>query len=458
MNIEQVIQLLNKIKTHKSKKIKLTYYKKNIGYQLVNNEWKMVFKGYEKVSEDVKLCEVNGFISLLVEDSDGKKNYPFFGMDCIIESIDAINEDNSISSIYYNSFLKNYNLNVESDQLSQQIKKEMFQSEEIDKQIKEYIEKEKLSKSANNPIFYDLFDKPTIFDYGTRDRIFPFTNEMLNLYMPAYSFEGKKVLANTGGGDFALNAYLLGANSVDTFDINEYSYYYYELKKALIKYYKYDEFLNVIENPRKVYDDFNCYKPLLNTDVAEVISKMFEKYNSCLIGFARKLFLPSSFNAEEKEFTSKDLKNLRMTAQFRNFYLTNEQNYNQIRSQLLNGIDSQSKFLLGDVTKMRFSDKYDIVYLSNIGDAFNAQLYYDFIQFLQDNILTDDGQIIIVDKARKFDFLLNNENVALEKYDTTQITQYNENNAGLSSIPDSEKNVCLYSIYKQPKLQYGSKK
>ena len=303
-----------------------------------------------------------------------------------------------------------------------------------------------------------MFDKPTIFDYGTRDRIFPFTNEMLNLYMSAYSFEGKKVLANTGGGDFALNAYLLGATSVDTFDINEYSYYYYELKKALIKYYKYDEFLNVIENPRKVYDDFNCYKHLLNTDVAEVISKMFEKYNSCLIGFARKLFLPSSFNAEEKEFTSKDLKNLRMTAQFRNFYLTNEQNYNQIRSQLLNGIDSQSKFLLGDVTKMRFSDKYDIVYLSNIGDAFNAQLYYDFIQFLQDNILTDDGQIIIVDKARKFDFLLNNENVALEKYDTTQITQYNENNAGLSSIPDSEKNVCLYSIYKQPKLQYGSKK
>jgi len=458
MNIEQAVQLLNRIKSYQGKKIKITYYKKNYGYQLVNNDWKIGFGGYEKVSADVKLCEVNNFMSVLVEDSDTKRNFPFFGMDCIIESLGAINEDNSISLIYENQFLKNHNLDIENDQLGQQTKKEMFQSEDIDEQIKEYIEKEKLSRSANNPVLNDLFDKPSIFDYGTRDRVFPFTNEMLNLYMPAYSFAGKKVLANLGGGDFALNAYLLGASSIDTFDINEYSYYYYELKKALIKCYSYDEFLNIIENPKKVYDDFNNYKHFLSKDVSEVIAKMFEKYNSCLIGFAKKLFLPSSFNAEEREFSSKDLKNLRMTAQFRNFYLSNEQNYNLVRSQLSNGIDNQSKFLLGDVTKLQFTDKYDMIYLSNIGDVIDAQQYYAFIRFLQDNILTDNGQIIIVDKARKFDFLLNDESVSQDDYDATQITQYNENYAGLSSIPDSEKKVCLYSIYRQPELKHGSKR
>lgn len=458
MNTEQAVQLLNIIKSYQGQKIKITYYKKNYDYQLVNNDWKIGFGGYEKVSKDVKLCEVNNFMSVLAEDSDTKRNFPFFGMDCIIESLGAINEDNSISLIYENQFLQSHNLNIENNKLGQQMKKEMFQCEDIDEQIKEYIEKEKLSKSANNPILNDLFDKSSIFDYGARDRVFPFTNEMLNLYMPVYSFEGKKVLANLGGGDFALNAYLLGASLVDTFDINEYSSYYYELKKALIKYYSYDEFLNIIENPKKVYDDFNNYKHFLYTDVSDVIAKMFEKYSSCLIGFAKKLFLPSSFNAEEREFSSKDLKNLMMTAKFRNFYLSNEQNYNLVRSQLLNGIDYHSKFLLGDVTKLQFCNKYDIVYLSNIGDVIDAQQYYAFILFLRDNILTDNGQIIVVDKVGKFDFLLNDESVSQDGYDATQITQYNKNNAGLSSIPDSEKNVCLYSICRQPELKHSSKR
>lgn len=458
MNIEQSVKLLNTIKSYQGKKIRITYYKKNYGYQLINNDWKIVFGGYEKITEEVTLCEVNNFMSILVNNNGTKKNYPFFGMDCIIESLGSINDDNSVSLIYENIFLKNHNLSIENNQLGQEIKREMFQSEDIDEQIKDYIKKEKLSKSPNNPILNDLFDKPSIFDYGTRDRIFPFTNEMLNLYMPMYSFEGKKVLGNLGGGDFALNAYLLGARSVDTFDINEYSYYYYELKKALIKYYSYDEFLSIIENPKKIYANFNDYKHLLKKDVSEIIAKMFEKYNSCLIGLAKKLFLPSAFNAEEREFSSKDLKNLRMTAQFRNFYLSSEENYNLMRNQLLNDVDYQSQFLLGDVTKLQFSTKYDIVYLSNIGDVFDAQQYYAFIRFLQDSVLTDNGQIIIVDKAKKFDFLLNDESVSKVEYNADQITQYNANNMGLSSIPDSEKTVCLYSVYRQPELKHNSKR
>ena len=397
-------------------------------------------------------------MSISVQDSEKKSNLPFFGMDCIIESLSIINEDSSTTLIYENQFLKNHNLNVVNDQLGQQTKKEMFQSEDINDQIKKYVEDEKLSKSPNNPILNDLFDNTSIFDYGTRDRIFPFTNEMLNLYMPAYSFEGKKVLANLGSGDFALNAYLLGANSVDNFDINEYSFYYYELKKALIKYYDYEEFLNIIEYPKKVYDDFDKYKHFLNTEVSEMIAKMFEKYNRCLVGFAKKLFLPALFNAEEREFSSKDLKDFRMSTQFRNFYLNNEQNYNLIRNQLLNGIDNNSKFLLGDVTKLQFSDRYDIIYLSNIGDIIDAKRYYTLICFLRDNILTDNGQVIVVDKAKKFDFLLNDESVLQNNYDATQITQYNEKYLGLSSIPNSEKNVCLYFIYRQPELKHSSKR
>ena len=147
-----------------------------------------------------------------------------------------------------------------------------------------------------------------------------------------------------------------------------------------------------------------------------------------------------------------------MSTQFRNFYLNNEQNYNLIRNQLLNGIDNNSKFLLGDITKLQFSDRYDIIYLSNIGDIIDAKQYYTLICFLRDNILTDNGQVIVVDKAKKFDFLLNDESVLQNNYDATQITQYNEKYLSLSSIPNSEKNVCLYSIYRQPELKHSSKR
>ena len=457
MNLDQAVLLLKKIKLYKGRKIKITYYEQNYEYQLVDNEWKIIFTGYKKVFKDVTLVDVNNFISVLVDDDNTQKNFPFFGVDCIIESLKVINADNTLSTIYENTFLSKHDLNVGNNKLGQETRKKMFKLENINEEIEEYIKNERLSRSGNNPLLNDLFNRTSIFDYGVRDRLFPFTNEMLNLYMPFYSFKGKKILANLGGGDFALNAYLLGASSVDTFDINEYSYYYYELKKALIKYYSYSDFLKIIENPQKIYDDFDSYKYLLKEDDSEFISNMFKKYNSCLIGFAKKLFLPSKFVADEREFSSKDLINLRMSAQFRNFYLHNEKNYNLIRNYLLNSIDYQSEFFLGNVMSLQFKERYDIIYLSNIGDVVDTQEYAEFINFLQENNLTDDGVIIVVDKAKKFDFLLNNENVLKDDYNVDLITQYNLRNAGVSSIPESEKNVSLFSIYKNNKIKHISK-
>ena len=454
MNPEQAYELLNSIKNYEGQQITVTYYKKISKYQIVDGKWKIKFGGYEKITENVNLCEINSFGSILIENKDTKMTLPFFGRDCIIESISSTNTNHSELIIYRNPFLNNDILNIEMDNLGEEIKKKMFLSDDIEEQIKEIAEREKQSKSADNPLLNDLFDKPSVFDYGTRDRIFPFTNEMLNLYMPAFSFTGKRILANLGGGDFSLNAYLLGAKNIDTFDINEYSYYYYELKKALIKFCDYDEFLGIIENPIKIYKNFDAYKHLLKPEVAEVIHDMFQKYSGCLVGFAKKLFLPAQFNASEKTFSDTDFRNLRMTAQFRNFYLSSEENYNTLRSYLLNGLDIESQFFLGDVTKLQFASRYDLIYLSNIGDNIDPKQYSNFLFFLQNNILTDDGQIIIVDKANKFEFLAESDYVSKVEYDASQISNYNANNMGVSSIPDSEIRVSLYSLNKQPKEEH----
>ena len=392
--------------------------------------------------------KIDNFNSISVKTNTINKRIPFFGINCIIESISAVHDDNSLSILYKNRFLKNYNLKIENDQMGQQIKRKMFHYEDVNKAINLSLEQEKSSKIATNPKLNDLFDAPSFYNYGNHNRIFPFTNEMLNLYMPLYSFKDKKVLANLGSGDFTLNTYLLGAKSVDTFDINEYAYYYYELKKALIKYYCYDDFLNIIENPLIIYKDFDQYKYLLKPDICMIIESYFNKYSDCLIGFAKKIFLPSVFHSSDKSYTKKELIDVRMASQFRNIYLTNENNYNIIRNQLFNGIDSQSKFFLGDVTKLQFHDRYDIIYLSNIGDVCDVEQFFLFIQSLQNKVLTDGGQIIMVDTENKYSFLLNNKCVLKNEYDVTKIMQYNVKNAGISNIQDFEKDVCLYSIYR----------
>lgn len=449
MDVKEAYELFKTIKLYVGKSINVTYYKKIVWWQFVDNEWKSNF-GYEKKTESVTLCEINSFRNILIENDGTKIGLPFFGMDCIVESISSRDNKGEETVLYNNHYLNEEALNMGNNNLGEELKKRMFLSDDVNQVIEELVKKEKESKSASNPLLNGLFDKHSLFEYGTRDRIFPFTNEMLNLFMPAFSFVDKVVLANLGGGDFALNSYLLGAKHIDNFDINEYSYYFYELKKALIKYYSYEEFLSIIENPIKIVTNFNDYKHLIKSDAAKIIEEMLQKYSNCLIGFAKKLFLPAQFNSIDQEFTAEDLKSLRRIAQFRNYYLSNKENYNIIRNYLLRGIDRDSQFFLGDIMKSQLHTKYDLIYLSNIGDSIEATQYADFLFFLQNNLLTDDGQIIVVDKAQKFGFLTDNEFVAKVEYDTSRIDDFNAANMGFSSISDSEKKVDLYRIGKQP--------
>ena len=65
--------------------------------------------------------------------------------------------------------------------------------------------------------------------FNSNGPVYAFANEALSQYMKNYEFNGKSVLASLGSGDFALNAHLMGASEVDTFDINQYTYYFYQL-------------------------------------------------------------------------------------------------------------------------------------------------------------------------------------------------------------------------------------
>ena len=80
-----------------------------------------------------------------------------------------------------------------------------------------------LAKKTDEDIFVEQKNP-----FNSNGPVYAFANEALSQYMKNYDFNGKSILASLGSGDFALNAYLMGASEVDTFDINQYIYYFYQ--------------------------------------------------------------------------------------------------------------------------------------------------------------------------------------------------------------------------------------
>ena len=84
------------------------------------------------------------------------------------------------------------------------------------------------------------------------------TNENCYYFPKMTSFEEKDVLSVTGSGDQALNAVFFGAKSVETFDINQLAFLFYDLKEAALLHLSREEFLDFYDEknlfPRQLYD------------------------------------------------------------------------------------------------------------------------------------------------------------------------------------------------------------
>ena len=72
-----------------------------------------------------------------------------------------------------------------------------------------------------------IWEKEEHTDYG---RLYFCSNEPLELLFNNFSVEGKDVLTVLGSSDQLFHTIDRGANSVDTFDRNPYTKYYYYLR------------------------------------------------------------------------------------------------------------------------------------------------------------------------------------------------------------------------------------
>lgn len=106
-------------------------------------------------------------------------------------------------------------------------------------------------------------------DYSKYSNIYPWTNENLEGTFGAFCKPNSKVLTCNGSGDHPLNAVLYGSTDITTFDINQFSLYYLDLKIAALLSFNREEFLMFMPG---VFDKFEF---LLNVYKRNMIHKVF---------------------------------------------------------------------------------------------------------------------------------------------------------------------------------------
>ena len=101
--------------------------------------------------------------------------------------------------------------------------------------------------------------KVQFYDFDKVSKIFPITTENVKEMYNIFDLKNKDILTVTSSSDHIFCALVAGANSVDSFDINYLTEYYYHLKKAIIESLTLDEAKTFFENLLHGYIDYDMY-------------------------------------------------------------------------------------------------------------------------------------------------------------------------------------------------------
>lgn len=309
--------------------------------------------------------------------------------------------------------------------------------------------------SANNiENEQDIFVEQTN-PFNANGPVYAFTNEALNQFMSNYDFNGKSILASLGSGDFALNAYLLGASKIENFDINQYTYYFYQLKKALIMKYTYEEFCNLIINPTSIFKKFDEYKQLLDNNTRNFFEKLLKIYGNDYKALLSKMYIDKieEKNKWNESNTFDSTEELFLIAQYKNYYLQSANNYNSLKNKLVN--NPHDTFYFKNLYQFTPPKKYDIVYLSNIGDYCKSEEEFkNFVESIKSSYLNENGIIIIVSITNHI--LMSGNEATRTKMNWNDMENFNNTHKGIARLPISNLGIQnVYTTYPfQTKNQY----
>lgn len=233
-------------------------------------------------------------------------------------------------------------------------------------------------------------DDENLYKYNS---IYSFTTENIKSYYKKEDIFNKDILTVTSSGDHMFNAMLLGAKSIDCFDINVFTKYYVQLKSAAIKVLNYEDFFtfflvekNKLFKNKKVfnkatYQKIRDYLPLdakIFWDILFIYKEGYKLKTS-------PLFFKDVIKSEIIRY---------------NLYLEEEKFYKL--KNIINNYDP--KFYNCNIIDLPNISKklYDTIYLSNIinysGYYFDAPIIINYKNFIENKLskmLKNNGLIFL---------------------------------------------------------------
>ena len=221
--------------------------------------------------------------------------------------------------------------------------------------------------NLEDEILYDIYRAFKVeFGKEYRDcrRIYPNTNEDLNALFKNFTVKDKDVFSVLGSSDQVLSCFYLGAKSVDSFDVNKLTIYYYYLRKWLITYLR-EEYIKeeYFKNGKYLIELIVGINPISED---ENKAKLFWlNYLARRERIDKELFLHTHNNY--KNVFDNDLENLSHKIKDLRFY-----NYDFSKKIVLN-------------------KKYDVIILSNILECLENPKELLVARDNIENLLKDDG-------------------------------------------------------------------
>jgi hypothetical protein len=234
-------------------------------------------------------------------------------------------------------------------------------------------------------------------------RVYPFSNEMLEDVFDGVDLIGKSVCTVGSSGDQVLYSVLKGATDVTLIDANPISKYYTELKIAGIKNLSFKEF-----------DKYFSYTDILNPRIYAKISHDLSKESQ---EFWDSVILECDDPINEEFWGEGFLKstNARLTANIfqhldLNFYTSNAHDFEKYKKNLSYYYKNLSDFLklkqnlinanityiceeLSGFSHALGNKKFDLILLSNIYDYCNTKVFMRGFRKLYENNLKPGGFI-----------------------------------------------------------------
>lgn len=218
--------------------------------------------------------------------------------------------------------------------------------------------------------------------------LYKFTTENISGYINEFDFKDKNLLTVGSSGDQAINANMYGCGDVTVVDLNGYSKYFFDLKKAAIMMLDYEKFLYYFmadDKKEKMQIDF--YRKLreilrsINLDSLVLWDYIYDNYSTSQIN--------NMFN-----YHTGELNNI---VKF-NSYLSSEENYNIEKSKIgkFNIKFINTNILKSD--KIFTLERFDNINLSNVYSY--ADNKYKFKKFKKGiyelvKILNNDGKMLV---------------------------------------------------------------